>query len=180
MVASLREELSQPAFLGQRYQIEGVLAYSAFQLSNVSLVRQNQSKPAVSSSFDDRIYHKLTIMYSTILYFSYNFLMWWRGIPFEATAGMELVAVMCGGETGVKFADALAEFLGLRGNSTADGMENVGTSGSSRKPSRQPGSDLFARPVAPRGVRPAGGSQGHPGTVTRAVRAIRVVRVARV
>ena len=37
---------------------------------------------------------------------------------------MELLAVMCGGETGVKVADALAEFLNLRGNSIADGMEN--------------------------------------------------------
>lgn len=42
----------------------------------------------------------------------------------KATAGMELLAVMCGGETGVKVADALAEFLNLRGNSIADGMEN--------------------------------------------------------
>ena len=42
----------------------------------------------------------------------------------EATVGKELVAVMCGGETGVKVADALAESMGLRGNSTAHGMEN--------------------------------------------------------
>ncbi|CAE7433994.1 ddaF [Symbiodinium natans] len=42
----------------------------------------------------------------------------------KATVGKELVAVMCGGETGVKVADALAESMGLRGNSTAHGMEN--------------------------------------------------------
>lgn len=42
----------------------------------------------------------------------------------EAADNKELVAVMCGGETGVKVADALAEFMGLRGNSTADGMDN--------------------------------------------------------
>jgi hypothetical protein len=39
-------------------------------------------------------------------------------------AGLEIVAVMCGGETGVKVTDALAEHMGLRGNSTANGMEN--------------------------------------------------------
>jgi hypothetical protein len=42
----------------------------------------------------------------------------------EAADGAELVAVMCGGETGVKVCDALAEHMGLRGNSIANGMEN--------------------------------------------------------
>lgn len=42
----------------------------------------------------------------------------------EAADDTDLVAVMCGGETGVKVTDALAEFMGLRGNSTADGMDN--------------------------------------------------------
>ena len=42
----------------------------------------------------------------------------------KASCGRELVAVMCGGETGVKVADALAELMGFRGNSIADGMEN--------------------------------------------------------
>merc|ERR1719356_1376159 len=42
----------------------------------------------------------------------------------EATKGSELEAVICGGETGVKVADALAEHMGLRGNSIANGMEN--------------------------------------------------------
>lgn len=38
--------------------------------------------------------------------------------------GAAIVAVICGGETGVKVADALAEHMGLRGNSTQNGMEN--------------------------------------------------------
>jgi biotin carboxylase len=38
--------------------------------------------------------------------------------------GAVIVAVICGGETGVKVADALAERMGLRGNSTKNGMEN--------------------------------------------------------
>eukprot|EP00425_Heterocapsa_triquetra_P036439 CAMPEP_0195066106 /NCGR_PEP_ID=MMETSP0448-20130528/11546_1 /TAXON_ID=66468 /ORGANISM="Heterocapsa triquestra, Strain CCMP 448" /LENGTH=439 /DNA_ID=CAMNT_0040097293 /DNA_START=56 /DNA_END=1375 /DNA_ORIENTATION=- len=42
----------------------------------------------------------------------------------KATGGAELAAVICGGETGVKVCDALSEHLGLRGNSTANGMEN--------------------------------------------------------
>eukprot|EP00928_Gymnodinium_smaydae_P038800 TRINITY_DN2666_c1_g1_i1.p1 TRINITY_DN2666_c1_g1~~TRINITY_DN2666_c1_g1_i1.p1 ORF type:complete len:465 (+),score=106.11 TRINITY_DN2666_c1_g1_i1:50-1396(+) len=42
----------------------------------------------------------------------------------EAANGAELVAVMCGGETGVKVADALANHMGLRGNSIANGMDN--------------------------------------------------------
>jgi glutathione synthase/RimK-type ligase-like ATP-grasp enzyme len=41
-----------------------------------------------------------------------------------AANGAEVAAVMCGGETGVKIADTLAEHMGLRGNSTANGMEN--------------------------------------------------------
>ena len=32
--------------------------------------------------------------------------------------------MMCGGETGVKVTDALSELMGLRGNTTKDGMEN--------------------------------------------------------
>ncbi|CAK9098287.1 unnamed protein product [Durusdinium trenchii] len=36
----------------------------------------------------------------------------------------EVVAVICGGETGVKVADALSEHMGLRGNTTAGGMAN--------------------------------------------------------
>ena len=36
----------------------------------------------------------------------------------------EPVAVICGGETGVKVADALSEHMGLRGNTTAGGMAN--------------------------------------------------------
>lgn len=39
-------------------------------------------------------------------------------------ADAEPIAVICGGETGVKVADAFSEFLGLRGNTTADGMQN--------------------------------------------------------
>jgi biotin carboxylase len=42
----------------------------------------------------------------------------------QAADGAVLAAVICGGETGVKVADALAEQMGLRGNSTANGMEN--------------------------------------------------------
>lgn len=39
-------------------------------------------------------------------------------------AGADLAAVMCGGETGVKVADALAEHMNLRGNGTKNGMSN--------------------------------------------------------
>ena len=39
-------------------------------------------------------------------------------------ADAEPVAVICGGETGVKVADALSEYMGLRGNTTAHGMQN--------------------------------------------------------
>jgi len=43
----------------------------------------------------------------------------------RAAAGdAELAAIICGGETGVKLADALSEHMGLRGNTTANGMEN--------------------------------------------------------
>jgi len=42
----------------------------------------------------------------------------------KATDGAEVVAVICGGETGIKLADALSEHMGLRGNSTQNGMEN--------------------------------------------------------
>jgi biotin carboxylase len=38
--------------------------------------------------------------------------------------GAAIVAIICGGETGVKVADALAEHMGLRGNTTKNGMEN--------------------------------------------------------
>jgi len=38
--------------------------------------------------------------------------------------GAEIIAIICGGETGVKVTDALAEHMGLRGNSTQNGMEN--------------------------------------------------------
>jgi hypothetical protein len=38
--------------------------------------------------------------------------------------GMELAAIICGGETGVKLADAISEHMGLRGNSTGNGMSN--------------------------------------------------------
>merc|ERR1740138_645820 len=41
-----------------------------------------------------------------------------------AANGAEVAAVICGGETGVKVTDTLAEHMGLRGNSTANGMEN--------------------------------------------------------
>merc|ERR1740138_1746708 len=43
---------------------------------------------------------------------------------YEAADGAEVLAVMCGGDTGVKVTDALAEHLNLRGNSTKNGMEN--------------------------------------------------------
>ena len=39
-------------------------------------------------------------------------------------AESEIAAIICGGETGVKMADALSEHMGLRGNTTAGGMEN--------------------------------------------------------
>jgi len=39
-------------------------------------------------------------------------------------AQAEPLAVMCGGETGVKMADALSEHMGLRGNTTQRGMAN--------------------------------------------------------
>ena len=39
-------------------------------------------------------------------------------------AGEELLAMICGGETGVKLADALSEHMGLRGNTTTGGMAN--------------------------------------------------------
>lgn len=39
-------------------------------------------------------------------------------------AQAEPLAVMCGGETGVKLADALSEHMGLRGNTTQRGMAN--------------------------------------------------------
>lgn len=42
----------------------------------------------------------------------------------KAAGVAELAAVMCGGETGVKVADALAEYMGLRGNPTGNGMAN--------------------------------------------------------
>lgn len=38
--------------------------------------------------------------------------------------GVEIVAIICGGETGVKVTDTLSEHMGLRGNSTQNGMEN--------------------------------------------------------
>lgn len=42
----------------------------------------------------------------------------------SVVAGADLVALICGGETGVKVADALSEHMGLRGNSTSNGMAN--------------------------------------------------------
>jgi len=38
--------------------------------------------------------------------------------------GATVAAVICGGKTGVKLAEALAEHMGLRGNTTENGMEN--------------------------------------------------------
>jgi len=42
----------------------------------------------------------------------------------KAADGAELKAIICGGETGVKVTDALSEHMGLRGNTTKNGMEN--------------------------------------------------------
>jgi len=43
----------------------------------------------------------------------------------SAACGRDIVAMLCGGESGVKVADATAEFMGLPGNGTAGGlMEN--------------------------------------------------------